>query len=111
MTVTCGRRSNSSKYAIVRRRPSRSPTCGWHERVFRAADRLGRRRVGSSGGTGHRTIFDLEPVRDLPLAPALKPVQQLDHTLCEIAERYGAARREWVMMEMEYAGAATVCAH
>jgi hypothetical protein len=53
----------------------------------------------------------LEPVRDLPLAPALKPVQQLDRTLCEIAERYGAARREWVMMEMEYAGAATACAY
>jgi hypothetical protein len=53
----------------------------------------------------------LEPVRDLPLAPALKPVQQLDRTLCEIAERYGAARREWVMMEKAYAGAATARAH
>jgi hypothetical protein len=34
----------------------------------------------------------------LPLAPELKPVQQLDRTLCEIAERFGPARREWVMM-------------
>ena len=40
----------------------------------------------------------------LPLAPELKPVQQLDRTLCEIAERFGPARREWVMMELEYAG-------
>ena len=40
----------------------------------------------------------------LPLAPALKPVQQLDRTLSEIAERFGTARREWVMMELEYAG-------
>ena len=45
----------------------------------------------------------------LPLAPTLKPVQQLDRTLCEIAERYGAARREWVMLEMEYPGATMAC--
>lgn len=32
----------------------------------------------------------------LPLTPSLKPVQQLDRTPCEIAERFGAARREWV---------------
>ena len=46
----------------------------------------------------------------LPLTPALKPVQQLDLTLCEIAERYGASRRDWVMVEMEYAGTTTNCA-
>jgi transcriptional regulator GlxA family with amidase domain len=46
----------------------------------------------------------------LPLAEALNPTQQLDRTLCEIAERYGASRREWVMMELEYPGAATECA-
>nr|WP_238137058.1 DJ-1/PfpI family protein [Variovorax sp. JS1663] len=40
----------------------------------------------------------------LPLETALKPVQQLDRTLCEIAERHGAARRDWVMQEMEYPG-------
>ncbi len=46
----------------------------------------------------------------LPLAPSLKPVQQLDQTLCEIGERYGASRRDWVMLEMEYPGAAaTTC--
>jgi len=39
----------------------------------------------------------------LPLAAGLKPAQQLERTLCEIGERYGAARREWVMTEMEYA--------
>ena len=46
----------------------------------------------------------------LPLTPALKPVQQLDRTLCEIAERFGAERREWVMMELEYPGAVAACA-
>lgn len=45
-----------------------------------------------------------------PLVPSLKPVQQLDCTLCEIAERFGAARREWVMMELEYAGGSSACA-
>ena len=47
----------------------------------------------------------------LPLALALRPVQQLARTLCEIAERYGVSRRAWVMLEMEYAGVATTCAH
>ena len=42
----------------------------------------------------------------LRLTPGLKPVQQLDQTLREIAERFGAARSEWVMMELEYSGAA-----
>ena len=38
----------------------------------------------------------------LPLTPGVKPVQQLDRTLREIAERFGAARSEWVMIELEY---------
>jgi putative intracellular protease/amidase len=38
----------------------------------------------------------------LPLTPELKPVQQLDQTLHEIAARFGATRSEWVMMELEY---------
>ena len=46
----------------------------------------------------------------LPLAQDLKPMQQLERTLCEIADRYGALRREWVMMELEYPGAVTDCA-
>ncbi|WP_310315279.1 hypothetical protein [Hydrogenophaga palleronii] len=41
----------------------------------------------------------------LPLAPALKPLQQLDRSLCEIEQRFGAARREWVVLEMEYSDA------
>ena len=41
----------------------------------------------------------------LPLTPGLKPVQQLDQTLREITERFGAVRSEWVMMELEYASA------
>lgn len=40
----------------------------------------------------------------LPLAPNVKPAQQLDRTLCEIAERFGRARMEWVGMELEYPG-------
>ncbi|HWL27769.1 MAG TPA: DJ-1/PfpI family protein [Burkholderiaceae bacterium] len=43
----------------------------------------------------------------MPLAPELQPVQQLDRTLCEIAQRYTPARRDWVMQEMEYAGVGT----
>lgn len=46
----------------------------------------------------------------VPLQPALKPAQQLDRTLCEIGERFGDSHREWVMMELEYAGDATTCA-
>jgi len=46
----------------------------------------------------------------LPLSAALKPVQQLDRTLCEISERYGASRRDWVMLEMEYPGPVAACA-
>jgi putative intracellular protease/amidase len=38
----------------------------------------------------------------VPLEPALSPAQQLDRTLSEIAARFGAARREWVMLELEY---------
>jgi putative intracellular protease/amidase len=45
----------------------------------------------------------------LPLTAALAPLHQLDRTLCEIGERFGAARREWVAIELEY-GAASACA-
>jgi hypothetical protein len=31
-------------------------------------------------------------------------MQQLDRTICEIDARFGAARSEWVRMELEYAG-------
>jgi len=50
-----------------------------------------------------------ERASPLPLAPQLKPVQQLDRTLCEIAERFGASRRDWVMLEMEYPAATSAC--
>jgi hypothetical protein len=43
------------------------------------------------------------PAPRLPLNPSLKPMQQLGRTLSEIADRYGVSRREWVMLEMEYA--------
>ncbi|WP_298231894.1 DJ-1/PfpI family protein [uncultured Azohydromonas sp.] len=45
----------------------------------------------------------------LPLAPELPPVRQLDRTLCEIAARFGAERRDWVMQELEYPGPAAAC--
>lgn len=45
----------------------------------------------------------------MPLAESLKPVPQLDRTLCEIGERYGVAQRDWVMMELEYPGMASEC--
>jgi putative intracellular protease/amidase len=48
-----------------------------------------------------------EASRPLPLSSSLKPVQQLDRTLCEIAARHGDARRDWVMQEMEYPGPVT----
>ena len=38
----------------------------------------------------------------LPLTSGMEPLRQLDRSLCEIGERYGAARRDWVMQEMEY---------
>lgn len=38
----------------------------------------------------------------LPLAPHLKPMEQLDRTLCEIGSRFGESRSEWVRMELEY---------
>lgn len=47
----------------------------------------------------------------LPLAKKLKPVQQLDHTLCEIGRRFGTPQRDWVMLEMEYADPAANCSH
>jgi transcriptional regulator GlxA family with amidase domain len=47
----------------------------------------------------------------LPLAARLEPVRQLDRTLCEIAERFGAERQEWVRMELEYPGIAPSCTH
>jgi putative intracellular protease/amidase len=50
-----------------------------------------------------------EPARPgmprVPLASELKPVPQLDRTLCEILSRFGPSRHAWVLLEMEYAGA------
>jgi transcriptional regulator GlxA family with amidase domain len=74
--------------------------------------RTGRVRVAASapGPVKLRsglTLLAMPSAKDtprMPLTPALKPAQQLDRTLSEIAERFGAARRDWVMMELEYAG-------
>jgi hypothetical protein len=38
----------------------------------------------------------------LALTPALKPVEQLRHTLEEIEARFGEARSEWVAVELEF---------
>lgn len=52
------------------------------------------------------TLLPDSPVADdtarLPLQPDLNPMQQLNRTLCEISERFGEARSEWVRMELEY---------
>lgn len=40
------------------------------------------------------------------LAEGLRPVQQLDRTLCEIESRFGARRRDRVEQELEYPGGA-----
>jgi hypothetical protein len=38
----------------------------------------------------------------LPMTTDLKPMEQLDRTLCDIHSRFGAARSEWVGIELEY---------
>lgn len=38
----------------------------------------------------------------VPIEPSLKSVQQLDRTLCDIAERFGDAKQDRVRMELEY---------
>ena len=58
-------------------------------------------------------VLAAQPLQDsprMPLDPSLKPVQQLERTLCEIDRRFGPARREWVMIELEYPGDANACA-
>lgn len=45
-----------------------------------------------------------EELASLPLTANLNPMQQLDRTLCEIDAHFGAARSEWVRMELEYPG-------
>ncbi len=45
------------------------------------------------------------PDEDAPrlrLARELEPMRQLDRTLCEITDRFGYARREWIALELEY---------
>jgi len=42
----------------------------------------------------------------LPFAADLKPMQQLDRTLCEIRQQLGESRFEWALLEMEYRGPA-----
>jgi hypothetical protein len=44
----------------------------------------------------------------LPLAPDLKPIQQFHRTLRDIEARCGQSRHEWVLLEMEYPGGASV---
>lgn len=38
----------------------------------------------------------------MPFEPSLKSVQQLDRTLCDIAQRFGDARQDRVRLELEY---------
>jgi len=41
-------------------------------------------------------------LRRLTLSDDVRPALQLDRTLCEIGQRYGAATRDWVAFEMEH---------
>lgn len=84
-----------------------------------AWSRTGRVSVEAASASGpvrlkSGLVLMAQPAADgsarLPLSSALKPVQQLDRTLCEIAERYGASRRDWVMQEMEYPDGVGACA-
>jgi putative intracellular protease/amidase len=59
-------------------------------------------------------VLVAQPIGDdksrLPLSPSLTPTQQLDRTLCEIDERFGASRRDIAMLEMEYPSTTVNCA-
>jgi transcriptional regulator GlxA family with amidase domain len=79
--------------------------------VADAWSRTGRVEVEATSSSGPVTLrsglvllakADDEDLPRLPLAPAVEPVVQLDRSLCEIGERFGTARRNWVMQEMEY---------
>ena len=48
-------------------------------------------------------------VARIPLETGLKPMQQLEHTLCLIAEQHGANRRDRVEQELEYTAAPGLC--
>jgi putative intracellular protease/amidase len=67
-------------------------------------------RVTLRSGVVLMTQPAVEGTPRVPLAGTLKPVQQLDRTLCEIGERYGEAQREWAMLELEYPGMSHECA-
>jgi transcriptional regulator GlxA family with amidase domain len=79
--------------------------------VADAWSRTGRVQVEARSSSGPVTLrsglvllanADDEALPRLPLARGVEPVRQLDRSLCEIGERYGTARRDWVMQEMEY---------
>jgi len=80
--------------------------------------RIGVDAASASGPVRLRSglVLLAQPAREgasrLSLSSSLKPVPQLGRTLCEIGERYGTGRRDWVMLEMEYPQpvAAAACA-
>jgi hypothetical protein len=45
----------------------------------------------------------------VPISEELRPAQQLDRTLCEIGQRFGAGGQDRVMQELEYPGVAKTC--
>ena len=84
-----------------------------------AWSRTGRVSIDAASPSGPVTlrsglVLVARPVAEdtprLPLDPSLRPLQQLERTLCEIEARYGAALRDRVTLEMEYAPAATCAA-
>lgn len=72
-----------------------------HVQVNAVAERAGHVRLAS--GLALQVGGADAGLPRIVLAPGLKPAAQLDRTLCEIDSRFGAARRQWVMQEMEYA--------
>jgi len=54
--------------------------------------------------SGITLLPEADTANDAPrlLTPGLKPMEQLDRTLCEINCRFGEARSEWVRMELGY---------
>jgi putative intracellular protease/amidase len=87
--------------------------------VADAWTRTGRVRVAALGASRVKLrsgmvlvpdAADGEDAPSLPLSATRSPQQQLERTLCEIRQRFGETRSQWVMMELEYAADGDMCA-
>jgi transcriptional regulator GlxA family with amidase domain len=86
--------------------------------VADAWSRTGRVSVQAASASGAVTLRSglrlIAPPADerlprLPLVAGIKPIPQLDRTLCDIQSRHGDARHEWVWLELEYPGWRATC--